>query len=364
MGDITRKFSEITLSAANFTTGDFLLGVQSGTADILFSKSQLFGDAIFTTGNLSLGGFDNISIDSATSVLQVFGTNFGFHQSLRIYGNHAGGASLVFSKTRNSIPTLKTTVASGDVLGYLDWYGTDGISDIDGANLRIRVDGAVSVGSLGGRYEFMTRPAGGSMTVRQTIDSNGYVTFGAASNVVIDGGNSIVQVQGSNLTYHQSLLAYGNNAGGASLTFYKTRNTDPSLKTSVNANDSLGILDWYGTDGTSHIDGAVLRVRVDGTVSTGNLGGNMEIMTRPAGGSMTQRLRILGKGSVVIGDSANTLSTTATDGFLYIPTCAGPPTGTPTTQTGTVPLVYDTTNHKFYIYDGSWRGGTDPGAWS
>jgi len=57
-------------------------------------------------------------------------------------------------------------------------------------------------------------------------------------------------------------------------------------------------------------------------------------------------------GSLVCQGAA--LATDATDGFLYIPTCAGTPTGVPTAQTGTVPLVFDTTNHKLYGYDGSW----------
>lgn len=56
--------------------------------------------------------------------------------------------------------------------------------------------------------------------------------------------------------------------------------------------------------------------------------------------------------SVVLGSAA--LGTTATDGFLYIATSAGPPTGVPTTFTGRVALDYDTTNHKLWIFDGSW----------
>jgi hypothetical protein len=50
------------------------------------------------------------------------------------------------------------------------------------------------------------------------------------------------------------------------------------------------------------------------------------------------------------------LATNATDGFTYIPTCAGTPTGTPTAQTGVKPIVYDTTNNKIWVYNGSWRG--------
>jgi hypothetical protein len=70
-------------------------------------------------------------------------------------------------------------------------------------------------------------------------------------------------------------------------------------------------------------------------------------------------------GGVVIGAAA--LATNATDGFLYIPSCAGAPSGAPTAHTGTVAMVYDTTDHKLYIYDtngNTWRGGTVPGVWS
>ena len=67
-----------------------------------------------------------------------------------------------------------------------------------------------------------------------------------------------------------------------------------------------------------------------------------------------ERVKIPSAGGLVIGPAA--IATTATDGFLYVPTCAGTPTGTPTTQTGTAPIVIDTTNHKLYFYSGgTWR---------
>ena len=60
------------------------------------------------------------------------------------------------------------------------------------------------------------------------------------------------------------------------------------------------------------------------------------------------------RGNVISGNQA-ALATNATDGFLYIPTCAGTPTGTPTAITGKVPMVADTTNNKLYIYvGGAW----------
>jgi len=69
----------------------------------------------------------------------------------------------------------------------------------------------------------------------------------------------------------------------------------------------------------------------------------------------TERFRIESNGSIRAGATA-ALATTATDGFLYVPTCAGTPTGTPTAITGMAPIVVNTTNNKLYFYSGgAWR---------
>jgi hypothetical protein len=68
----------------------------------------------------------------------------------------------------------------------------------------------------------------------------------------------------------------------------------------------------------------------------------------------TLRGTIDGNGNFAVGTAA--IATNATNGFLYIPTCAGTPTGTPTTKTGLAPLVVDSTNNKLYFYSGgAWR---------
>jgi hypothetical protein len=66
------------------------------------------------------------------------------------------------------------------------------------------------------------------------------------------------------------------------------------------------------------------------------------------------RLVIRSTGSVNLAPGG-TLATNARDGFTYIPTCAGVPTGVPSIQTGSVAMVYDTANNSFYIYNGAWK---------
>jgi hypothetical protein len=84
--------------------------------------------------------------------------------------------------------------------------------------------------------------------------------------------------------------------------------------------------------------------------------------TASAAGSrlLTMQLSNLSKfavdslGNTIINDTSSALSTSATSGFLYIPTCAGVPSGTPTfLQTGTIPLVLDSVSAVAYVYSSS-----------
>jgi hypothetical protein len=113
---------------------------------------------------------------------------------------------------------------------------------------------------------------------------------------------------------------------------------------------SIGVRLLQSTEsgGADITDAYGLKVE-DHNVSGAN---NFAIHTSDGEVSLGDTLKIRGLHGIVCANAA--LATTATDGFLYVPTCAGPPTGTPTTQTGTVALVFDTTNNDLYVYDGSW----------
>lgn len=111
--------------------------------------------------------------------------------------------------------------------------------------------------------------------------------------------------------------------------------------------------------GTADTAGANWTLQASRGTGTG-VGGAWTVQVAPAGSTgstqntLVDGLSVKGTKSVVVGSAA--IATDATDGFLYVPGCAGPPTGTPTSFTGRVPIVVDTTNHKFYFFSGgSWR---------
>jgi hypothetical protein len=58
--------------------------------------------------------------------------------------------------------------------------------------------------------------------------------------------------------------------------------------------------------------------------------------------------------NTIIGYPA-AIATNATDGFLYIPSCAGAPTGVPTAYTGKIAMIYDSTNNDLYVYNAAWK---------
>jgi hypothetical protein len=102
-----------------------------------------------------------------------------------------------------------------------------------------------------------------------------------------------------------------------------------------------------------------------GTISGGNTNSStLTLQSTSAAGttdsvvvktaSQVQRVLVDTNGNVIFNTAA--VATNATNGFIYIATCAGTPTGVPTSYTGRVPIVYDTTNHKIWVYDTAWKG--------
>lgn len=121
--------------------------------------------------------------------------------------------------------------------------------------------------------------------------------------------------------------------------------------------------------GTSNIAGANLTIAGSQGKGTG-VGGNILLQTAPAGSTGTTvnalatALTVYGTGDVGIG-TGSAIATSATAGFLLIPTCAGTPTGAPPNAgAGKAAIIYDTSANQLWISvsGASWKQPKTPAA--
>jgi hypothetical protein len=167
--------------------------------------------------------------------------------------------------------------------------------------------------------------------------------------------------------YRLGMATGGNFTIGRSDTSTTNLTLDSSGNLLVGATANPNVLNTSVVidSGASSLAGIVLQNNTTGRASTDGshvaISGadlkvvNLENAPIIFGTNGIDRAQITGAGNFVAGASA-ALATTATNGFLYVPTCAGTPTGVPTAITGMAPIVVNTTNNKLYFYSGgAWR---------
>ena len=204
-----------------------------------------------------------------------------------------------------------------------------------------------------------SQTVGGAKTFTSSMNPQSSVLINASGASARSMGGFYTpstQIEGtSDATTGFSIIRNSNDTQGGTIFMGKSRGTTNGSSTVVATDDVLGTLKWVGADGSDiQSNGAEIRVTVEATPGSNDMPCRLEIRTTPDGDvDSAVRLNADSKGNVIINTAA--IATNATNGFLYVPTCAGTPTGTPTTYTGRAPIVVDTTNHKLYFYDGSWR---------
>lgn len=131
------------------------------------------------------------------------------------------------------------------------------------------------------------------------------------------------------------------------------------------AGGSSGVNVGYGTSvhpGTGTLKAACFYGKLTGTVGQAPTVSAVAVFDNAATtfpglvvqDNGTTMFSVEDKSNVVCG-AQSAVATNATDGFLYIPSCAGVPSGTPTAYTGKIALIFDSSNNDLYVYNTAWK---------
>lgn len=292
-----------TLSAAGLVLATALGAASGGTGLATYAVGDmLYASAATTFSKLAAVAVGSVLVSGGLTTAPAWSASPSLTTSLTV-------PLLIGGSSTSQMLTLKTTTGVG---------ATDSLAIVGGNN------GATAFGTFNAT----------KLDLPQTTDST-TTTSGA---LTIAGGLGVAK----RLT-----------VGG--LTQISMANAAPGLQLTSTTGTNGVLMSYTNTAGTAYlgIDGSA------GGLFTGISAYSMVFGT--TGGidigfatNNTKRLTISANGNIVPGNAA-ALATNATDGFLYMQTCAGTPTGVPTAYTGRVAFVYDSTNNIIYIYNGAWK---------
>jgi hypothetical protein len=163
-------------------SGDTNTGIFFPAADtIAFAEGGVESMRIDSSSRLLVGTSTARTINgSHTGQIQLEGTGFASStMSIIANSDDAAGSYLFFGKSRGATIGSNTIVQNGDVLGQIDFFGSDGVGDFtDGARIAVQVDGTPGSGDMPGRLVFSTTADGASSpTERMRINSAGAGLF-------------------------------------------------------------------------------------------------------------------------------------------------------------------------------------------
>jgi hypothetical protein len=133
------------------------------------------------SGNVFVGTPTDTSIGGGIGRIAIASTGSTWIKNTR-FSADAGGPTIGLAKSRNATVDGQTVVQSGDSIGALAFYGSDGTQFLSAANIIANVDGTPGTNDMPGRLIFSTTPDGSaSPTERMRIDSAGNVNIGSGT---------------------------------------------------------------------------------------------------------------------------------------------------------------------------------------
>lgn len=320
---------QLRLSYDGSTHSDFLSTDDFSTSTLYLNDTEYFGmEGSYPGSEIAAWIFNSSDTTDATAYHQVY-----------ITGN-------------NSLSALYYALMDGGAA--TSWFWGLYNQDSDNWKLGVNANPNVLVATTGGSIGVGTNPdlklevldnTGLQLRLTHT-DGSLYADLGSDS-----GGGLIIKPIGQYMGLEMDVsgpmffYVFNNHASaGTSMVGSQVGPLAPSTADATFYCDVFGVNSWiWGLDNS---DGDYWKLDVGGTL-----------------GSDTA-LTITQNRSLVLNKAA--VTTTATEGFIYIAGCAGTPTGDPTSvinPAGRSPLVVDTTNNTLYFYSsGSWNAAGGVGS--
>ena len=233
-----------------------------------------------------------------------------------------------------SLSRDSSSPADGDLTGRINFNADNDAGEVTAfSSIRTFIRDASDGTEDGGMQ--LNHMFGGSEVTAFEIDNDEYVInqgsndidFRVESNgqthaLFVDAGNDHVNINtstdlGSTLNVNGEISVVNADAGlllvenaadanGSNFTLRKSRNATLLGHTVVQSGDSLGNINFQGSDGTDYHSGASISAAVDTTPGNNDMPGRLAFFTTADGDSSpTERFRINNAGSIFIGNNAS-----------------------------------------------------------
>lgn len=290
-------------------------------------------DTLYVGSSLPQTISDGDGATDLTPVVQILGTAKADSSLLlaafNVTNDNTVCPSVNLLKSGNAAIGSNTVVASGEVLGEINFFGSDGTDfESPAARIQAAVDATAATGDMPGRLVFSTTADGGEtlteamrITSSQDVrinDGGGLIVGSTSAQVTISDGDGTtnlipeVQVLGTAKADASVLIAAFNATDDAtvapSLNFLKSGNAVIGSNTVVAANEILGEISFFGDNGTDYESPAArMHVAVNATPGAADMAGRFVFSTSSDGGeTLVERMRIAEAG-VTLGLAGTTL---------------------------------------------------------
>jgi hypothetical protein len=323
-------------------------GLNSGTGT---TPSGFF----FSVGN---GGTSLLSITSANGItIHSAGSGLSIPSSGYIKGEFS--TTPISSRTRiyNSVinePTYVTITPNGTgTAAGIEAYNTSAATA--GALVKLYVDSSAAYLSAlangGGSAIPLILSAGGNEGLRVTTSGRILVNTSTDDTISALQTNGSITIVGTARRIYADMSATAVSDRLIFVTSTASASTTLGLMPTL-ASGGVAQTNYYGTNDPTNAPRLTVRAGDTGHAINTTKGGSGTTQSLGIQVDGTNIVYITAAGSVALGKAG--LTTTSTDGMVYISSCAGVPTGVPTAITDMVAFRIDRTNAKGYIYVGGW----------